>query len=181
MSENDKFRELFQRYICLKRICENARERVSNPGDKYAQKIEIPLSGKKAVNRKREVAKYFDALYFKIDELFFLDIVAHFEQIVFNEINNASGQLKGIVKERYRKPAPFNKIVASFVKDEEDIYSLKNVYNLLENHIPKSLSEQLSAIIEHRNFIAHGGRIGKQSNNSVENTVTILSEILRRI
>ncbi len=178
MPENNRFKDALETYICLKKICENARERASNPADKYAQRISLPLSGKKPGDRKREISRCFGTLDFKIDELFFLDMVAYFEQIVFEKIGNASGQIRRIVRERYAKPSPFHRISASFVKGEDDIHSLRNMHHLLENHIPKYLSEQLAAVIEHRNFIAHGGRIGKQSTHSVEDVVRILNEIL---
>lgn len=178
MSENIRFRDALETYIRLKKICENARERASNPADKYAQKISLPLSGKKPDERKKEISRCFSTLQFKIDELFFLDMVAHFEQIVFDKIGNASGEIRRIVKERYVKTAPFHRISASFVKNENDIHSLRNMHHLLENHIPKYLSDQLAAIIEHRNFIAHGGRIGRQSTLSVEDVTRILNEIL---
>ncbi|MDM8550243.1 hypothetical protein QUF72_09205 [Desulfobacterales bacterium HSG2] len=181
MSENNRFEEELRTYTCLKKICENARERSLNPADKYAQKVLIPLSEKKAGERRKEVARYFDTLHSKTDALFFLDMVARFEQIVFDKIDNASGQIRRIVKELYAKPDPFSKIAASFVKNQDDIHSLRNVHNLLENHIPKYLSEQLAAIIEHRNFIAHGGRIGRPSPHSVEEIALILDEILDHI
>jgi len=182
MPENNEFKDLFERYNCLKKICENARDRASNPAaNKYVQKISLPLFGKKSGYRKEEVNEYFEALHLKIDDLFFLDIVAHFEQIIFKKIDNASGKIKRIVKERYKKPDPFNVIATSFIKNEEDIYSLKNVHNLLKNHIPKSLSDDLAAIIEHRNYIAHASRIGKLSAFDVKDIVHILNEILDHI
>jgi len=177
----EKLEDLFQRYICLKKICQNAQDRASNPADKYAQMISLPLSGKKSDDRKKEINKYFDELQIRMDDLFFLDIVAYFEQIVFKKINNASGKIKAIVKEKYTRPEPFNIIAASFIKNETDIYSLRNLHNLLENHIPEYLSEQFASIIEHRNFIAHGGRIGKLSMFSVKDIVTILEQILEYI
>lgn len=181
MLENKRFRDAFEMYVRLRKICENARERASNPADKYAQKILPPPAGKKPDERKKEISRCFSTLQFKIDELFFLEMVACFEQIVFEKIGSASGEIRRIVKERYAGPAPFHRISASFVKDGDDIHSLRNVYHLLESHIPKYLSEQLAAIIEHRNFIAHGGRLGRQSTHSVEDVVIVLDEILNYI
>ncbi len=181
MHEKNRFEDELQTYTCLKRICENARERSLNPADKYAQKILLPLSGKKTDERRREITGYFDTLHFKTDALFFLDMVARFEQIVFDKVDHASGQIRRIVRDRYAKPDPFGKVAASFVKDQDDIHSLRNVHHLLENHIPKYLSGQLAAIIDHRNFIAHGGRIGRPSPHSVEEIALILDEILDHI
>ncbi len=175
-------KEVLERYYCLKGVCENARRRAGdNPTSPFVKSISLPIYDKKAKDRRENIEKYFDNILDSVDDYCFLDMVAVFERIVFSKADNASGEIRRVVRDGYSKPV-FHISAASFVKDREDIYNLSGVKKLLEGKISRELSDGLSEIFEHRNFLAHGKRgIGRQSALTIDELHDILQEVLNMI
>lgn len=147
----------------------------------FANIISFPFPGKKVRDRKKHIATYFDELQKSIFDSSFLEMVAVFEKIAFSKIDNASGEIRRVVKDGYSK-APFRENAVSFVKDKEDVYNLSGLKKLVEGRISNELSDHFSEILEHRNYLAHGKRgIGKKSTLSIEEIYEILEEVLRII
>jgi hypothetical protein len=179
MAKTTDLDEAFNRYKCLVGICNNAQKRsCSNPSSSFVTTIRLPLAGQKSKNPRNEIAEYFDGLSQKVFDFCFLDLVASFERIIFNTIGNASGEIKGIVRDKYKRPSPFHMTAASFVKKQEDIYNLSGLKSLISEKLPKNNSEVLSEILEHRNWIAHGKRVGKQSTLNINELYNSLKDIL---
>ncbi len=174
-----KLKAVFEKYRCLKGICFNARERAKSDPTNFVRTISLPFPGKEVKNRRKYIANYFDELQKSIFDYSFLDLVAIFEEIVFSKISNASGEIKRIVKDEYSK-APFRESAASFVKDKDDIYNLSGVRKLLEGKIPQEMSADLAGTLEHRNYLAHGKRVGIGKQSTLCNTDE-LYEILQNI
>lgn len=175
--------EVFEKYVCLIKICEYAQERATNKaaGSDFIQRFALPIQGEKVTSKSVvHIKEYFDEkLQQAILDYAILDIVATFEKILFLRIDNASGEIKKIVREKYKTPAPLVKMSESFVKGKEDIYNLSGVTALLEGKIPPRLISQLSAIREHRNWLAHGKRsVGQPSTLTIQEIYNILQEIL---
>jgi len=107
-----------------------------------------------------------------------VEIVAVFEQNIFRRVSTAHGDIKKIVKNEYGKRS-FHIAAPSFVKDQKDIYNLSGIKTLLENKIAKDMFKKFSAIIEHRNWLSHGKRIGvgKESDLTIEQIYDVLNEI----
>lgn len=147
----------------------------------FADMISFPFPGKKVRDRKKYIASYFDELQKSVFEYSFLEMVAVFENIVFSKIDNASGEIRQVVKNGYAK-APFRENAVSFVKNKEDVYNLSGLKKLVEGKISQELSDELSEILEHRNYLAHGKRgIGKKSTLTIEEVYEILEKVLRVI
>jgi hypothetical protein len=171
--------DTYNRYCCITKIVSNAQERsLADPSGKFISMIGLPLFSKKSKDLRGDIRKYFDEVQGKTIDSCFLDLVAIFERSMFNSIGNASGEIKSIVKAKYEKPSPFHMASDFFVKKQEDIYNLSGVKNMIAEKLPKSAAERLSEILEHRNWLAHGKRIGKQSTISVDELYECLKEIL---
>jgi predicted nucleotidyltransferase len=183
MSQNTSLKEVFDKYKCLQKICAYAQERAINDvSSKFAQKIELPIMGKKVKSKpKIHIQEYFDEeLQQAVSDYAFLDIVATFEKIVFSKIDNATGEIRKVVREYYKSPAPLSEMSKEFIKDKDDIYNLSGVIYLIEHsRMPSALSTQLTAIREHRNWLAHGKRsIGQQSSLTLQQVYDILQEVV---
>ncbi len=171
-----------ERYYCLLKLCDYAQNRAkSDPAGSFARAIELPLSGRKIRDKKIGIDRYFNELQQYIIDYSFLDMVAAFEKTIFIKFGNASGDLKKIVKKEYIAPKPFYMSAESFIKNRDDIYNLSGLKKILDGKIPSELSESLSEIIEHRNWIAHGKRVGKQSTLKIEEVHNIIEKILNII
>lgn len=186
MAKSIALQEVFEKYICLIKICEYAQERATNKatGSDFIQRFALPIQGKKVTSKSSvHIKEYFDEkLQQTILDYAILEIVAAFEKILFLRIDNASGEMKRIVKERYKTPAPLAKMSGAFIKGKEGIYNLSGVIALLEGKIPPRLMSQLSAIREHRNWLAHGKRsVGQPSTLTIREVYNILQEILENL
>jgi len=179
---NTSLKEVLETYYCLKGVCENARKRArDNPTSPFVEAISLPVYDKKVKDKRENIVKYFNKVLDSVDDYCFLDMVAVFERIVFSKVDNASGEIRRVVKDEYSKPV-FHISAASFVKDRYDIYNLSGVRKLLEGKISQKLSDCLSEIFEHRNFLAHGRRgIGSQSALTIDELHNILQEVLDMI
>lgn len=181
-STNASLKNVLDKYMCLKRICEKAQERASDKasGAKFIQQIGLPVMGEKVKHQSDiHVKEYFDEeILQSILDYAFLEIVATFEKMFFLKIDNASGEIRRVVKDYYLASAPLSSLSRSFIKDKDDISSIAGIEKLLDGKIPEGLSGKLSAIREHRNWIAHGKRsIGKSSTMTIQEVHDILQEI----
>jgi hypothetical protein len=176
---DSSLKEVLEKYCCLRDVCENAQKRAAdNPASPFAGTISLPVSDKKIKNKREHIIMYFNKIQDSLADYCFLDMVAAFERIIFSKIDNASGEIKRVVKDEYTKPV-FHMSAVSFVKNKDDIYNLSGVKKLLEGKISQELSDNLSEIFEHRNFLAHGRRgIGKQSALMIHEVHDILQETL---
>ncbi|MCP4349089.1 MAG: hypothetical protein GY795_26715 [Desulfobacterales bacterium] len=190
MGAKEGFEEVFETYDSLKEICNDVRKRILiNPTSSFAKKLISPEKIKRKKKKEDIVNDYFDSLNQKITDHCVMDIIATFEEIVFDRIDNAYGDIKRIVTDEYKKryskkePAPFYISASLFIKNRGDIYNLSGVKKLLENRISKELFEQLTEIIEHRNWLSHGKRrdVGSESTLNINDIYAILAEILDEI
>jgi len=185
-STNDSLKNVLDKYLCLKRICEKAQERASDKtsGAKFIQQIGLPVMGKKVKRQSSiHVKEYFDEeLLQSILDYAFLEIVATFEKMFFLKIDNASGEIRRVVKDHYLASAPLSSLSRSFVKNKDDISSIAGIEKLLDGKISVRLSGKLSAIREHRNWIAHGKRsVGNSSTMSIQEVHDVLQEVWQTV
>lgn len=182
MSAKESLKETFRSYKELKIICGAARETAfRNPNYPIFREIILTdntIRRNKKKNKRDIVNEYFDSLEQRITEHYIVEIVAVFEQNIFRRVSTAHGEIRKIVKNEYGKRA-FHIAAPSFVKDQKDIYNLSGIKTLLENKIAKNLFEKFSTIIEHRNWLSHGKRIGvgRESDLTIEQIYEVLSEI----
>ncbi len=116
-----------------------------------------------------------------------LELIANFD-VIFAKVGNASGEIRSVVAGEIRsvvaekyKARPFYRDGGAFVKTHRDIGNLADVKALLPNTLSSELSKQLSEIIRHRNWLAHGGRIGEPSSLNIDEIYSTFQEILDRV
>jgi hypothetical protein len=118
-----------------------------------------------------------------------LNIITTFEKIIFSRIDNAYGEIKKIVSEEYRRRylkkqfAPLHHSVNSFIKNKNDFYSLSGAKKVLKNPISEELFQDLTEIIEYRNYLSHGKRqdVGTASTFKIGEIKDILINIIELI
>jgi hypothetical protein len=168
------------RYRTLAFLARRAKERaLGAPFEPYVSDLGIPALGKKIADRKAAVEDYFDSVEQALFDQYLLRLVAAFERRAFQRLGTAVGTARTTLEENYPEASPFSRAVRHLVKDtKEDLTGLADVEKLLASY-PQALSEDLQELREHRNWIAHGGRLGKQSRFSrIEEVHRILAYLL---
>ncbi len=189
MSAKETLETVYQQYASSVKIYDSAKERTRRDGN-FTIRILPSRKTRKIKDESHIVDDYFDLLYAEVTELYILDIIATFERIVFQKIDNAYGEIKNIVTTEYDKrhskkhrPAPLYHSAASFIKDKEDVHSLSGARKILENQITEESSEDLREIIDYRNWLSHGKRrnVGRASTLKIEEIKEILMRIIDEI
>jgi hypothetical protein len=179
---SSELKDSIETYQSLKVICLAAKKMASINPDKYVVDYKLPLKGKKDKNRKEDINKFFDKIQDKLLENFFLDLVASFERVIFIKLDNASGNMKKILKKEYPSSLPFSRQSDNLVKDRDSIKNLNNIKDILKNKIPEGLQSELTEIIKYRDKLAHGKRFHeKLKPTKLEDVLLTLENILDEI
>lgn len=148
-------------YNALSVLVRRAREQVRrNPHDK--QVAELGFSPVKTKDPRAALEKSFDGLEKALAEAFLLRLVAAFEAEAFARLGTAVGEARRSVEARFAKTAPFSRAAVKLVRGTEDFHNLAAIENLLRSY-PRAPVDELEQLREHRNLIAHGGRLGRLS------------------
>ncbi len=188
MSEK-KLEEIYQLYLSSIEIYNYAQDRAKAKYE-IADKFKIQSKSKGKQNYPKAIEQHFDQLKADIKDLYVLDIIATFENILFKKIQQTLGVIEKIIDKGYeRKIKDDEKIYfryssKTFLKSETDIFSLGGAMKLLEKQIKnKKLFNDLKNIREHRDYLSHGKRIdvGKQTQFSIEEIKDKLMVIIKSI
>lgn len=149
-------------------------------GSIYEQ-ISLPDFGKAPKkDRIKSINAYFDSMEELAAEIFFLELVTRFEAKIFELSKNASGDAKEIIKKQYKKDQ-YRDAIDRFVKNNEDIRSLSGVEKILKGTIPEFLHNNLRLIIEYRDHLAHGKRLGKIPPESIFSFIEFAQDVLNEV
>jgi hypothetical protein len=168
------------RYRTLAFLAGRAKElALSKPSDKYVLDLGIPGLGKQRADEKATIKAYFDSVEKSLFEQGLLRLVAAFERLAYEKLKNAIGTARKTLREKYPPQSPFARVASHFVKDTNVGFKyLADVGKLFAKY-PKSASKDLVELRSHRNWIAHGGRVGKPSTFSkIEDVHKALADLL---
>jgi len=168
------------RYRTLAFLARRAKERaLGAPFDSYVSDLGIPALGKRGTDRKAALQEYFDSVEESLFDQYLLRLVAAFERLVFQKLNTAVGTARTTLEGNYPTASPFSRAARHLVKNTtDDFTNLADVEKLLASY-PQSASKDLQELREHRNWIAHGGRLGQQSRFSrIDDVYTVLADLL---
>jgi hypothetical protein len=108
-------------------------------------------------------------------------LVAVFERLAFERLKNAVGTARTAIEQNYPPHSAFSRAAKRLAKDLDDFPNLADIEGLLASY-PQAASKELHELREHRNWIAHGGRLGKQSQFSrIEDVHKALQGLLSAI
>lgn len=182
MTKRDRLQEVVKQFSSLNSIHQLSQKRaLDNPAQPFVSNIGLNVLGKRPADARKEIARHFQDIGDRLTDAGILALIVTFEQQVFYQISQASGSICKVVKKHYIPPEPFSGNGRGFVKDKDDMRNLGGVKALLNPIITQTLSDQLSEILDHRNWLAHGGRIGSKSKFDINKMCNILTEILDRI
>ncbi|MEO5731330.1 MAG: hypothetical protein ABI134_01780 [Byssovorax sp.] len=168
------------RYRTLAFLVHRAKERaLGAPFDKYVSDLGIPALRKKNVDRKGALEEHFDTVEQTLFEQYLLRLMAVFERLAFERLSAAVGAARTAVEDNYPDRSPFARAAKHLVKNlADDLTTLADIEKLLASY-PQAASKDLQELREHRNWIAHGGRVGRQSRFSrIEDVHKSLTELL---
>ncbi|MDZ7898451.1 MAG: HEPN domain-containing protein [Arcicella sp.] len=178
---SNRLHKSYLNYIALKNaLIYVQQETYRRNDDGFLNAIGFPYIGELTKDRKKTVALKMDAMYQAIEELIVIGLVSDFEKIIFDRVDNASGEIVKIVKQKYDLK-PFNDFSADFVKSSKDIDKLSIIKKIIDPKLPKELSDKFKDIIEFRNRLAHGKRFGEQLLLSFDEIAQILDDVLNFI
>jgi len=189
MSAKETLEDVYQQYISSQKIYDFAKNRTKREPNFGIEIIPYPHKAKKTQLKSHIVDDYFDKLCTDITELYVLKIITTFEKIVFDKIADAYRIIESVITKEYRKrhskqePTTLHKSVTSLIKTKEDIFSLSGAKDILEKQISRDSLENLTEIIEYRNWLSHGKRqdVGKDSTLTIEEIKDILIKIVDEI
>ena len=177
---NKRLNVALDNYNTLIAISKKAQA-LTKQSSKYVSEFNLPILGKQTKNSQKDIDNYFDDLNGKLLEYTFMELFATFEAIVIETIQNASGNMKSTLKEKY-KGNEFINYTDRFVKNENDYGSLNRILKLLENKISSEYLENLSKIVKYRDKLAHGKRFHEDVIlDSLNDTKMIMENILLEI
>jgi hypothetical protein len=166
-------------YNALVEICELAKAMSLKNPDKYVGRFKLPIGAEKSKDVKRDIKEYFDGLQKQLENTFFLNLVATFESVVFDKVNNASGEMKKTLREEYEDEKPFSKFSGEFVKSPDDIRGLGTIREIVSRKLTKKLKDDISGIIKYRDHLAHGERFNpKYTFAKLEDVQYVLEKVL---
>ena len=148
--------------------------------DSFLNAIGFPYVGEISKDRKKFIGDKMDDMVKSLDELIILGLVADFEKIVFDRVENASGEIAKIVKQKYISP-PFKNFSSSFVKTVNDIDKLTIIKSIISPKLPVELSAKFSEVVDFRNRLAHGKRFGNETLLSFDDIAQILDDVLNNL
>jgi hypothetical protein len=167
-------------YMTLAFLTRGAKQRaLGAPFDEYVSNLGIPALGRQKADRKATIEAYFDSVEKSLFDQYLLRLVAAFERLAFDKLKNAIGTARATLEAEYPVDSPFWRAAGHFVKDAQvDFKSLADVEKLLASY-PQSASKDLHELREHRNLVAHAGRLGERSTFSkIEDVPKALADLL---
>jgi hypothetical protein len=168
-------------YIALKNLLAYVQtETFRRIDDAFLKAIGFPFIGEISKDRKGFVGSKMDIMVQSMDDLIILGLVSDFEKIVFDRVENASGEITKIVKQKY-KSKPFLKFSADFVKSSKDIDKLSIIKAIVSPKLPEELSSKFAEIVDFRNRLAHGKRFGGNSLMSFDEIAQSLDDVLNYV
>ena len=169
-------------YRAIVRLAGEARDRAERqPDASFVRGLGLPDLGEKTADRRAAIRRYFDALQQTLFEQCFVGMVATFERWAFIHLGNAIGEARKVVGSQYDAGVAFALAAENLVKDAQDIGDLAQVEGFVACY-PGKLAANLRELRHHRNWIAHGKRIGQQSRfNRIEDVHTALCDVVRAI
>lgn len=148
--------------------------------DAFLKAIGFPYISEISKDRKGFVGLKMDAMVQSMDELIILGLVSDFEKIIFDRVENASGEIAKIVKQKYASK-PFLNFSSDFVKTSKDIDKLSIIKALVAPKLPEELSKKFAEVVDFRNRLAHGKRFGEQSLMSFDEIAQTLDDVLNYV
>ena len=157
MAVRKKLDNIYGLYQSLIQICDAAIER-SKRDWSFTIEVISPKAPKKKQNKNKLIDDHFDTVKSKIEELYILDLITTFEQIMFEKIINTSGEIKKMVKYQFeRRLKDYNnnnqkkdksialvKSAVSFIKNKEDIHNLSGAKKIIENQMKSEFQSSAS-------------------------------------
>jgi hypothetical protein len=180
-------------YYLLEVCCSDGMNSVNMNPKKFACKL-AEKAGKTHGDpdyTRTSLKNLFDKATPTLYEVCFIDLVRVFEQIVFDLIDTASGQIRRAIKSASKEKYPFYLCAENFVKvvvkdGEGDIANLGELQKILEGKISPDLHKKLTNIVKYRNWLAHGKRFKDKKGppphpGRIPQVLEILEEVLTKI
>src|SRR5580704_1325424 len=102
---------------------------------------------------------HFDRVDRALFDQFLVRLVATFERRAFEKLRAALGEAKSTVQKHYGSSQPFARAAQHLVMSASDFPNLAKLDMLLKSY-PRASLEDFHALREHRNYVAHGSRVG---------------------
>lgn len=169
-------------FRALATLVRKAREIArSNPYDRRIEDLGLPALGKARDDRNAALATHFDGIEAALADAFLLRLVAAFEAASFVRLGTCVGEARKALDGGLPDGTPFARAAAKLVANRSDGMNLADLARLCRSY-PTVDSDSVEALRLHRNYVAHGGRLGAQSTFADPVDVhRVLSETLAAI
>jgi hypothetical protein len=156
---NEDLQEVFGYVATIENIIQKEVSTI-NGNKSHVDKI-VPDNLRNIYSAKEKKAKEFaDNLSRQSYEALLISLVSTFERVVFAKYKTTYGEIKKIAENHTPKSIDYYKSRQDFV--EGSIDKLHKIIILMGKQISPSSLQILNDIKDHRDFIAHGKRFGKE-------------------
>lgn len=178
----DELKVRLLEYQSISQLARDAADRAErDPHAAFVQKLALPTLGEKTADRRAAIRNYFDSLQQTLFEQSFVGMVATFERWAFIHLGNAMGEARKVVGASYGASLAYARAAERLVREESDIGDLASVEKFVACY-PGQLAGTLQELRLHRNWIAHGKRVGRASRFSqMEDVYKALCDVVRAI
>lgn len=146
--------DVLSQYRTLASALSRSRDRViANPWSEEAKELGVLAKKTDTGSRKAAAESHFASTQQALLDAFIVKLVAAFEAAAFRKLATRIGEARSTLAKHHDALS----IVQRLVKDKDEVRDLKGLEKLLQG------DTSLAALREHRNLVAHGGRIGQLS------------------
>lgn len=178
---SERLYKSYLNYIAIREALKYVqKESYKRNDDGFLNTIGFPYIGELKKGRKETVALKMDAMYQSIEELIVIGLISDFEKIIFDRVDNTSGEISKIVKQRYNSE-PFREFSTDFIKTSKEIDKLSVIKKIIEPKLPEGLGKKFTDVIDFRNRLAHGKRFGKHLLLPFDDIAQVLDDVLNFI
>ena len=165
--------DVLSQYRTLASALGRLRDRViASPWSDEAKELGISAKKSAVEDRKAAAESHFASTQQALFEAFIVKLVAAFEAAAFRKLGTRIGDARSTLAKHHDARS----IIQRLVKDKDDVRDLRGLETLLPG------DTNLAALREHRNSVAHGGRLGKLSTFAkAEDVHNALVEILEMV
>lgn len=176
-----RLKAAYLKLIAIRNIVSYIQEQTFNRNDdKFLKAIGFPYLGEISKDKRGFIGGKMDEMMDSIGNLIVIGLVSDFEKIVFERVENASGEISKIVRNRYDSE-PFKNFPTDFIKTSKDIDKLSIIKAIVSSKLPDALLASFGEVVDLRNRLAHGKRFGQDSLMSFDDIAQTLDDVLNYV
>lgn len=163
----------------MSRLLEFARVRaISDPTNERNVEAGLTPRGTKRADALGMIEDKFEELNALLNHIALIDMAGAFESYFRTRLGTAIGEVRKVVRERYRSNLPLHAHRENLIRDAEEFQGLAEIGRLIGERISAEVRESWETIRRDRNSFAHGTDLRSTPDITGERARQTLNEII---